>query len=77
MKNIYDNGDLMLGQVSEINKHNDNLLEERNIDIEVYLELKKELDCYDPEDIIAIDYCNGMGLYIRKWDKKDIVKECD
>lgn len=74
MKNIYDNGSLMLGQVSEISKYNDNLLENRGIEVETYLELKKELDELNKDDIVAINYANGMGLSIEKWKQRDILE---
>lgn len=73
MNTVYDNGDLMIGKVEIIKKFNDSLYKENAIEKEVWEELDNELKEIEPNTLIAIDYCNGMGLYIRKWEEKDIV----
>ena len=75
MNTIYDNGDKLLGQVKKIKDYNDRLFRNNEIDEDTWVELAKELVFYDDTDIVSIDFGNGMGLIIEKWDIKDILED--
>jgi len=77
MNNIYDNGTHMLGQVKRIKEYNDSLYKKERINEETWLELTKELIWFNDTDIISIDYDDGMGISIEKWEEKDLVKESE
>ena len=77
MKNIYDNGETLLGQVEKIIKYFETSVDTSDIEettFEIIQELKEE---YKKTDIVCINYDHGMGWSIDKWDEKDIVMECD
>lgn len=79
MKNIYDNGALMLGNVqmviNEIEKELKNGVDMFCADMEDILKELKELRDIDYEMIVCINYDNGMGYSIDYWSSKDIVKK--
>ena len=75
MNNIYDNGCAMLGKVNNILKML--LTQTNNIDDDTTCMLMKDLEEYSQDDIVYINYDNGMGYSIDSWDEKDIVKECE
>ena len=77
MNKIYDNGTHMLGQVSEIKKYNDILYKKDTINEESWLELVKELVWFNDNDIVSINYDNGMGMTIECWKEKDYLKESE
>ncbi len=77
MKEIYDNGNKMLGQASEIRKYNDKLFRENNIDEDQWLELAKELVFFNDTDILSVDYDNGMGILIEKREERDILRNME
>ncbi|MBO7733021.1 MAG: hypothetical protein J6S67_10720 [Methanobrevibacter sp.] len=74
MNNIYDNGDQLIGKCGDIKKYNDRVYKENILDEDTYNELKEELKEIDDESIIMIDYSCGMGLYIRVWEKDEVIK---
>lgn len=74
MDKIYDNGNKMLGQVKRIKEYNDKLFREKAIEEEQWIELAKELVWYKDTDIVSIDYDNGMGILIEKWDINDVLE---
>lgn len=74
MKDIYSNGSKMLGQVSEIKKYNDKLYRNNEIEEDVWCDLAKELVFFNDTDIVAIDYDNGMGISIEKWEERDKIE---
>lgn len=67
MQNIYDNGEMCLGEVGKIRQHLIDNAEE-TWEIEDILEELKELN---DDDIVAINYDNGMGYSIDWWTKDD------
>lgn len=67
MQNIYDNGEMCLGEVGKIRQHLIDNAEE-TWEIEDILEELKELN---DDDIVAINYDNGMGYSINWWTKDD------
>ena len=67
MQNIYDNGRLCLGEVNRIIEYFNTI----GADIEEYEEILEELKKLNDDDIVAINYDNGMGYSIDWWTKKD------
>ena len=77
MKDIYDNGGHMLGQVKKIKEYNDKMYRLSMIEEEQWVELAKELVLFNDTDIVSIDYDNGMGILIEKWEERDIIEELE
>ena len=71
MQNIYDNGRLCLGEVGKIRQQLINNAEE-TWEIEDILE---ELEEFEDNTIVAINYDNGMGYSIEYWTTKDIITQ--
>ena len=69
MKEIYDNGEMCLGEVKKIIEY----FNTTGADIEEYEDLLKELKELNDDDIVAINYDNGMGYSIDWWTKNDKV----
>lgn len=69
MENIYDNGEICLGKVEKIKKYPISNAEE-TWEIEDILE---DLKILNDDDIVAINYDNGMGYSIDLWTKDDKV----
>ena len=67
MKEIYDNGEMCLGEVKKIIEY----FNTTGADIEEYEEVLEELKKLNDDDIVAINYDNGMGYSIDWWTKKD------
>ena len=79
MKNIYDNGALMLGNVQdlimEIEREIKEDIDMLGADMEELIKDLKELRDIDYEMIVCVNYDNGMGYSIDYWSSKDIVKK--
>ena len=79
MKNIYDNGALMLGNVQdlimEIEKELKNGVDMFCADMEDILKDLKELRDIDYEMVVCINYDNGMDYSIDYWSSKDIINK--
>ena len=71
MKNIYDNGEVCLGEVKKIIEHFNTI----GADIEEYEDLLEELKTLNDDDIVAINYDNGMGYSIDYWTNEDIITQ--
>lgn len=69
MENIYDNGEICLGKVEKIKKYLISNAEE-TWEIEDILD---DLKILNNDDIVAINYDNGMGYSIDFWTKDDKV----
>ena len=69
MQNIYDNGEMCLGEVKKIIEY----FNTTGADIEEYEDLLKELKELNDADIVAINYDHGMGHSIDWWTKDDKV----
>ena len=67
MKEIYDNGEMCLGEVKKIIEY----FNTTGADIEEYEEVLEELKKLNDDDIVAINYDNGMGYSIDWWTKND------
>ena len=78
MKNIYDNGALMLGNVQDVIMEIEREIKEDinmfDVDMEELLKDLKKLRDIDYEMIVCINYDNGMSYSIDYWSSKDIVK---
>ena len=69
MKEIYDNGEMVLGSVYYVKEYICKNCE----DIEEVKDLVNDLEDLDEDTIVAINYDNGMGYSIDWWTKKDKV----
>ena len=69
MEEIYDNGEICLGEVKKIIEY----FNTTGADIEEYEDLLKELKELNDDDIVAINYDHGMGYSIDWWTKDDKV----
>lgn len=75
MKNIYDNGALMLGNINDIIKYIENY---GNLETSECEELLKDLyDLKNDAYIVMVNYDNPMGYSIDYWRKNDKIKECE
>lgn len=75
MKNIYDNGTVMLGQVKQIKAYTENQFKKELIEDYEREEILEELKELKDNDIVAINYDCGMGLSIEYWEIGDIINE--
>ena len=78
MNKIYDNGAVMLGNVTMVIEEIEREIKE-NIDMifcdmEELLKDMKELQQIDKDMIVSIHYENPMGYDYTCWDTNDIVK---
>ena len=67
MEEIYDNGEMCLGEVKKIIEY----FNTTGVDIEEYEEVLEELKKLNDDDIVAINYDHGMGYSIDWWTKND------
>lgn len=74
MNNIYDNGELLLGQVNKIIKYFETLVSTSDIEETTYEIIKELKEYYDKESIVCINYDLGMGYSIDEWAKNDKLK---
>lgn len=72
--NLYDNGNCLLGQVSIIKKYIHNEFKDSE-DYEDYEDLLKELESYDNNSIVVINYDNMgyLGYSIDEFTRSDII----
>lgn len=77
MINIYDNGEIMLGNVKKIKKYAQKQYENGLIDEEFKVDILNDLKDYKDNEIVAINYDCGMGYSIDCWSPEDIIKECE
>ena len=75
MKAIYDNGEMLLGNVKDIIKYTEEQAEKGIVDEEFKNDVIEDLVGYSEDTIVTINYDNGMGYSIDYWDDRDIVKE--
>lgn len=71
MKNIYDNGEKVLGRIYDLKEYICRNCE----DYEEVKEIIEELENYDEDTIAVINYDNGMGYSIDYWSSKDIINK--
>lgn len=78
MKNVYDNGSYLLGEVGQIIKESEKwiLTSDNETQLKEIVEDLKEY--YDKDEIVCIYYDNPMGYTIEYWTKDDTLnKESD
>lgn len=75
MKNIYDNGTVMLGQVKQIKEYTENQFKKELIEDYERKKILEELKELKDNDIVAINYDCGMGLSIEYFEIGDIINE--
>ena len=69
MVNVYDNGEMCVGEVKKIIEY----FNTSGADIEEYEDLLEELKKMNDDDIVAINYDHGMGYSMDWWTKDDKV----
>lgn len=74
MKNVYDNGTLILGTKKDILEYQKKLIKKEIIDKDDYQEITETLEDLENDTIVMINYDCGMGLSFDWWNKTDIVK---
>jgi hypothetical protein len=70
MNNVYDNGKIVLGNIYNVKDYICRNCE----DLEEIKGLIEDLEDYDDDTIVAINYDIGMGYLIEYWKKNNIVK---
>lgn len=70
MNNVYDNGKIVLGNIYNVKDYICRNCE----DLEEIKGLIEDLEDYDDDTIVAINYDIGMGYLIEYWEKNNIVK---
>lgn len=74
MNNVYDNGELLLGSVKDIKEYTlNNMLVYEND--EENMEILDFIKDYKENDIVCINYDNGMGLSFDIWQEIDKVEK--
>lgn len=71
MNKIYDNGYCLLGRVKDILDFTDN----ESIGDDTTKDMIKELELYDKDSVICINYDNGMGCIIEEFREDSIIWE--
>lgn len=74
MKNVYDNGEIILGSKKDLVKYLNNNLTTSDMEEEIY-EILEDLKDLENNTIVAINYDMGMGYSIDYWQENDKVKE--
>lgn len=71
MSGLYDNGEMLLGNVEDILEYAKRQNEADLIDEEDYEEIIETLKDLELHTIVAINYDNGMGMSFDWWTKED------
>lgn len=74
MKNVYDNGEMILGSKKDLVKYLNYNLTTSDMEEEIY-EILEDLKDLEDNTIVAINYDCGMGYTIDYWQENDKVKE--
>ena len=69
MNKVYDNGSMVLGTIYNVKEY----LCRNCEDLEDIKELVEDLENYDEDTIVAINYDCGMGYTISCWRENDSV----
>lgn len=75
MNKIYDNGEVILGEVIKIIEYTEKQFIKGLIDEEFRTDVINELKTYETNEIVAINYDCGMGYSIDCWSPEDIIEE--
>ena len=73
MEKIYDNGELLLGEVKKIKEYTLKQYNNGIIDEEFKVDVLNDLKDFKDNTIVAINYDNGMGYSIDYWDDSDVI----
>lgn len=73
MNKIYDNGEMLLGEVKNIREYTQQQFKNNNIEEWEKDNILNELEEFDQNDIVTINYDNGMGLSIDFWTESDVI----
>lgn len=81
MNKLYDNGSMLLGRKKDIEEYSKYLIKHYSkvgddYVVETAEEILEEIKDFKDNDILCINYENGMGYSIDYWDDKDEVKVC-
>lgn len=74
---IYDNGELLLGEVKKIRAYTQKQFDNGLVDEEFKVDILNDLKDYKDDEIVAINYDCGMGYSIDCWSPEDIIKESE
>ena len=75
MSNVYDNGYKVLGKVKYVIQYMQENIATSDMEEEIYDIIKELKEYYNEEDIVLIDYDNGMSIYINEvFNKSNLVK---
>ena len=72
MNKIYDNGELLLGQVDQVIDYLGLMYYEEGIDVNDLINDLRELD---KNGIVCVNYDNGMGCTFDYWSSDDVMSE--
>ena len=67
MKDIYDNGDTILGTIYEVKDY----MCKNCKNYEEVKDIVEELENYDEDTIVVVNYSNGMGCYVENYWRKN------
>lgn len=73
MNKIYDNGEMLLGEVKKIREYTQQQFKDNHIEDWEKDNILNELEEFDQNDIVTINYDNGMGLSIDFWTESDVI----
>lgn len=73
MEKIYDNGEILLGEVKKIKEYTLKQYNNGIIDEEFKVDVLNDLKDFKDNTIVAINYDNGMGYSIDYWDDSDVI----
>lgn len=71
MEKVYDNGEMVLGTIKNVK----NYMCKNCDDYEEIKDIIEDLENYDEDTIVAINYDLGMGYSIDYWFKDHLVEE--
>lgn len=67
MHDVYDNGEKVLGRIYDVKEY----LCKNSYDATDVKEIIEDLENYDDDTIVAVDYSFGMGYRIEYWTNQD------
>lgn len=71
MNKIYQYGDKLIGQKSDLLAYNDELYVNKIIDEDTYEEFKEDLKNYEDDAMLLVNGEFGMGIYIEEYEEVD------
>lgn len=77
MKNVYDNGEKLIGTSKNLQKYLLNIMNNADYDTNDIRDMIDELKIYKDDTIVLIDYEAPMGFVIDYWSKDNAVKNLE